>query len=143
MEEDKGIKVITSSFIPIKKEGNRGWRIVNDLRGANSVVHADNYQLPRIDDLLTKMTGYKYYCSIDCTKGFYSLRLVKSQRRLFTCMDPITGKTLRYRKLPMGSKNSPAHFQKTVNGLLLKDIPPDYVTAYIDDLTVFHNELVQ
>ena len=140
LEEDKGIKVITSSFIPIKKEGNRGWRIVNDLRGANSVVHADNYQLPRIDDLLTKMTGYKYYCSIDCTKGFYSLRLVKSQRRLFTCMDPITGKTLRYRKLPMGSKNSPAHFQKTVNGLLLKDIPPDYVTAYIDDLTVFHND---
>ena len=139
LEQDNDVRVITSSFIPIKKPGGRGWRIVNDLRSANAVVLADNYQLPRIDDLLAKMTNHKFYCTVDCTKGFYSLRLLKSQRKLFTCADPVTGLTYSYLKLPMGSKNSPQHFQKAVFELLLRNLPPRYVSAYIDDITIYHD----
>jgi hypothetical protein len=120
------------TFVQPKKTGDV--RILTDFRKLNMVLKRKPFPLPKIADLLQKLTGFKYATAIDLSMGYYHIPLDEASQRLCTTILP-WGK-YQYLRLPMGIKNSPDIFQAIMSDLL-GDL--DFARAYIDDILIVSN----
>ena len=62
-----------SVFFVNKKGGQMQMCI--DYRAFNRVTVKNNYHLPRVDDLLDRLAGAKYFIQIDLKSGYYHIRV--------------------------------------------------------------------
>ena len=113
-------------------------RFINDFRELNKRIKRIPYPLPKIQDMLLKLEGFKYATSLDLNMGYYHIRLDNFSKSLCTLILP-WGK-YEMQVLPMGLSNSPDIFQEKMNELL-HDL--EFVRAYIDDLLIVTNETFQ
>ena len=113
------------TFIIPKK--NKTVRFISDFRELNKRIKRKPFPIPKIQDLLLKLEGFKYATSLDLNMGYYHIKLCPFSRKLCTIVLP-WGK-YEYQKLPMGLCNSPDIFQEKMNDLFAG---LDYVRAYID-----------
>jgi len=120
------------TFIIPKK--NKTVRFISDFRELNKRIKRKPFPIPKIQDLLLKLEGFKYATSLDLNMGYYHIKLCPFSRKLCTIVLP-WGK-YEYQKLPMGLCNSPDIFQEKMNDLFAG---LDYVRAYIDDLLIISN----
>jgi hypothetical protein len=121
------------TFVIPKKD--RTIRFITDFRELNKCIKRKPYPIPKIQDLLLKMEGFKYATSLDLNMGYYHIELSPDSSKLCTIVLP-WGK-YEYQKLPMGLCNSPDIFQEKMNELF-SDM--DTVRAYIDDLLIITNK---
>ena len=63
------------------------------------------FPIPKIQDLLFKLKGFKYASSLDLNMGYYHNKLCPFSRIIFTLVLP--GGKYEHQKLPMGLCNSP------------------------------------
>jgi hypothetical protein len=117
------------TFVKQKKTGDI--RILTDFRGLNACLIRTPFPLPKISDLLQRLTGFRYASAIDLSMGYYHIPLDEYSAKLCTTILP-WGK-YHYRRLPMGIKNSPDIFQAVINDLL-GDL--DFVQVYLDDILI-------
>ena len=117
------------TFVQPKKTGDV--RILTDFRRLNAVLRRKPFPLPKISDLLQKLSGFKYATAIDLSMGYYHIPLDEESQKLCTTILP-WGK-YRYQRLPMGVKNSPDIFQATMDEIL-GDL--EYTCTYIDDILI-------
>ena len=117
------------TFIIPKKDGSV--RFISDFRELNKRIKRKPYPIPKIQDMLMKLEGFKYATSLDLNMGYYHIELTPNSKRLCTIVLP-WGK-FEYQRLPMGLSNSPDIFQEKMS-TLMQDL--EYVRAYIDDLLV-------
>ena len=115
------------SFLIPKKDGTV--RFISDFRELNTRIKRKPYPIPKIQDMLLKLEGFKYATSLDLNMGYYHVELSPDSKRLCTIVFPF-GK-YEYQRLPMGLCNSPDIFQERMSELFA-DL--EYVRAYIDDL---------
>jgi len=113
-------------------------RFINDFRELNKRIKRIPYPLPKIQDMLLKLEGFKYATPLDLNMGYYHIRLDNFSKSLCTLILP-WGK-YEMQVLPMGLSNSPDIFQEKMNELL-HDL--EFVRAYIDDLLIVTNETFQ
>ena len=85
--------------------------------------------MPKINEMLLKLEGFKYAASLDLNMGYYHIRISKNASNLCTIILP-WGK-YRYRSLPMGVVNSPKKFQQKMNDLFHVF---EFICAYIDNI---------
>ena len=52
------------------KEKSGEWRFSVDYRPLNDVIVADSYPLPRLDDVVQRLAGARYFSTLDLTGGF-------------------------------------------------------------------------
>ena len=110
MERDGIIEESKSSFnsplIVVKKKSGE-IRPVIDFRELNKMVIAENYPLPRIDDMLSNLGGAKIFSSLDLRSAFHQIELSENSQEL-------TAFSVNFRKyfkkLPFGYCNSPCVF---------------------------------
>ena len=102
-----------------------------DFRKLNAQLKRKPFPLPKISDLLQKLAGFKYATAIDLSMGYYHIPLDEASQALCTTILP-WGK-YRYKRLPMGIKNSPNIFQSIMMDLL-GDL--EYTRSYIDDILI-------
>jgi transposase InsO family protein len=117
------------TFVQPKKTGDV--RILTDFRGLNACLVRTPFPLPKISDLLQRLCGFRYATAIDLSMGYYHIPLDEYSQRLCTIILP-WGK-YRYKRLPMGIKNSPDVFQAVINDLL-GDL--EFVQVYLDDILI-------
>ena len=117
------------TFIIPKKDGSV--RFISDFRELNKRIKRKPFPIPKIQDMLLKLEGFKYATSLDLNMGYYHIELSPDSRKLCTIVLP-WGK-YEYQRLPMGLCNSPDIFQEKMS-TLMQDL--EYVRAYIDDLLV-------
>ena len=61
------------TFIMPKKDGRIHW--VSDFRSLNAVLKHKEYPLPRIQDVLRRRPGYKFFTKIDLMMCYYTYEL--------------------------------------------------------------------
>jgi hypothetical protein len=74
------------------------------------------YPIPRIQDMLFNLEGFKYTTSLDLNMGYYHIELSPDSKKLCILVMPF-GK-YEMQKLPMGLCNSPNIFQEKVSTLM-------------------------
>jgi hypothetical protein len=84
------------TFIQAKKTGNV--RILTDFRRLNAQIKRKPFPLPKISDLLRKLSGFKYTTSIDLSMRYYHIPLDLEAQKLCTTTLP-WGK-YQYKRLP-------------------------------------------
>jgi Reverse transcriptase (RNA-dependent DNA polymerase) len=117
------------TFIQPKKTGDI--RILTDFRRLNEQLKRKPHPLPKIQDLLQKLSGFQYVTALDLSMGYYHIPLDEESSKLCTTILP-WGK-FRYLRLPMGIKNSPDIFQAVMQDLL-GDL--EFTRVYLDDILI-------
>lgn len=119
------------SVIVPKKNGSL--RICLDLRSTNEVTIPDHFPLPRIDDLLAKVSGSKYFTSIDCASGYLQLKLSEKAQKKCGWITHVGVYEFVY--LPFGLKNAGAYFSRTMSRILSG--LQENCLFYLDDICIF------
>ena len=134
----EGIKVLKKTydsewaaptFIQPKKTGDV--RVLTDFRRLNDMILRKPFPLPKISDLLQKLSGFTYATAIDLSMGYYHIPLDEDSQKLCTTILP-WGK-YQWCRLPMGVKCAPDIFQAIISDLF-HDL--DWVRGYIDDILI-------
>jgi hypothetical protein len=120
------------TFIQAKKTGDVC--ILTHFRRLNAQIRGKPFPLPKISDLLRKLSGFKYATEIDLIMGYYHIPLDLEAQKLCTTILP-WGK-YQYTRLPMGGKTSPDIFQRIMYELL-GDILN--IQVYLDDILIASN----
>lgn len=123
----------SSPVVLIKKKDNT-FRFCVDYRKLNAVTKKDSYPIPLIPDLLSYLSGSKYFTSLDLLSGYFQIG-VKEDHREKTCFVSPDG-LYEFNVMPFGLTNAPRTFQNMINkifsGLLFKEI-----LVYLDDVLIF------
>ncbi|GBG85291.1 hypothetical protein CBR_g39859 [Chara braunii] len=122
-------------FVP-KKEGEL--RMCIDYRGLNAITVKNVEPLPRIDDLLDRVQGCRYFFKIDLKSGYHQIEVHPDDQYK-------TAFLTRYRHyeflvMPFGLTNAPATFQRCMNDLFRPWLDRFFV-VYLDDILVFSKTL--
>ena len=115
-------------------------RFCIDYRKLNEVTKADQYPLPRIDDILSQFSGNNYFTTFDANKGFNQIK-VAEQDRPKTAFRTHQG-LHQYKRMPFGLKNGPSVFQRFMDHVLGR-YKWQCVLVYIDDIIVYSPDFDQ
>lgn len=144
----KLIEPSTSSYgspILFVKKKSGELHMVIDYRALNKLTVTDQYPLPRIDDLLDRIHGARYFTSLDAASGFHQI-LLKDEDCPKTAFRTPMG---QFKVLPLGLRKAPATFQAVMNRLFSQPeynadgtknpghALTDFVLVFIDDILIF------
>ncbi len=123
-----------SSPIVVVKKKDGSLRICNDFRELNSVTKKDVYPLPKIDTILSVLSGYLYLSTLDARSGFLQVPIHPDDRHLTAFTTPFG--FYEYTRMPFGLCNAPATFQRMMD-LILSGLTWEACLVYMDDIIVF------
>jgi hypothetical protein len=116
------------TFIIPKKDGTVSF--ISDFRELNKRIKRQPYPIPKIQNLLLKLAGFKCGTALDLNMGCYHIELSDASKEL--CAITAQWGKCECQRLPMGLCNSPDIFQEKMNNLL--EGLADTVRVYIDDI---------
>ena len=144
--QDSGIVVPSNSpwsspvVLVRKKDGTH--RFCVDYRRLNATTKADQFPIPRTDDLLDQIGKSKFFSTLDLASGYWQIP-VHQDSQAKTAFTTPSG-LYEFKVMPFGLTNAPAVFQRLMQRVLMGLNPPegpDMVTVYIDDILVFSRTL--
>lgn len=94
-----------------KKDG--GVRLCVDYRKLNAVTEPDRYPLPRIEDVLHAAKTTAYMSTLDLHSGYFQVSVAEEDRDKTAFITP--SGTYRFKRMPMGLRNSGATFQRLID----------------------------
>jgi len=117
----------------VVSKANGNFRLCQDYRRLNEETILDPYPFPRIEQIINKFGGSKFFTKIDLKDGFWQVGLTPETRK-FTAFVTTDGH-FEYTRLPFGWKNSPAKFQRFMDNILT-DLLEERIIVYIDDICI-------
>ncbi|RWS01610.1 Retrotransposable element Tf2 protein type 1-like protein [Dinothrombium tinctorium] len=116
-----------------KDEGKRS-RLCIDYRKLNQYTIADNYPFPRIEDIVDKIHGSKYFTKLDIASGFLHILIEKSDihKTAFVTMN----EHFEWLVMPFGFRNAPSIFQRIIYSILKKHNLTKFAHNYLDDILI-------
>ncbi|GBG75846.1 hypothetical protein CBR_g21090 [Chara braunii] len=118
-------------FIP-KKGGPL--RMCIDYRGLNAITVKNAEPLPRIDDLLDRVQGCRYFTKIDLKSGYHQIA-VRPEDQHKTAFQTRYG-LYEFVVMPFGLCNAPGIFQHAMNRIF-HDYLDKFIVVYLDDILIF------
>lgn len=117
-----------------KKDGTL--RFCVDYRKLNAVIIKDSYSLPRIQDILNRLSGNSWFSTLDLKSKYWQVK-VRSEDREKTAF--FVGNGLwQFTVMPFGLCNAPVTFERLME-TILRDILSKIYLVYLDDVIVFSN----
>ena len=105
---------ISSLVVVPKKSGKL--RICIDPRDLNRAIRRENYPLPTIEDVATRLTGAKVFTILDVRSGFWHVRLSDASSPLTTFNTPFG--RFRWLRMPFGICSAPEVFQRRMHEVI-------------------------
>ena len=119
-----------------KKDGSM--RLCIDYRALNKSTIKNSYPLPRIDELLDRLGGSKYFSKIDLRNGYYQVRIAEED--IYKTAFRTRYGHYEFTVLPMGLTNAPATFMQLMQDIF-REYLDDFVISYLDDLLIYSKSL--
>jgi hypothetical protein len=115
-----------------KKDGKV--RFCVDYRKLNKLTIKDSYPLPRINDILNKMGGARFYSTMDLSAAFWSIPIAEEDRHksAFTTKFGLW----EWCSMPFGLTNAPATQQRFMEAIL-SGFTWEFCMVYVDDIVVW------
>ena len=124
-------------LVPKKSlDGKPKYRFCVDFRALNAVTRFNPYSLPAMDEATSTLYGSKYFSVLDCFSGFFQVNMKEAHRERAAFSVP--SGHYEFTRLPFGSANSPANFQRLINTVLNNLVGTEYY-IYLDDCVIFSN----
>ena len=121
---------IAGTFIIPKKDGRVQW--ISDFRALNKAIIRHNYPIPKIQDILSRCSGYKFLTKLHLSMQYYTFELDEPSKGLCTTATPFG--LYCYAHLPMGVSTSPDMAQEIMEQVLSNF---EDTEVYLDDITTF------
>ena len=115
-----------------KKDGSM--RLCCDFRALNAITQKNKYPLPRVDELLDRLHGARYFSKLDLRQGYHQIR-VESEHIERTAFATRYG-LYEWTVMPFGLAGAPATFQAIMNDVFRKHLDK-FVLVYLDDIMVY------
>lgn len=129
---------------PLPDGSPGGLRTTSDFRRLNSMTVGDAYPTEDAKQLVAWLATKRIFSVMDVRDGFWNCQMDEASRHL-TAVRTVLG-LIQYRMMPMGLKNSSAHFQRLINNVYAeirwsgseadKDATQAKLAAYQDDVSV-------
>ena len=118
-------------IVPVVKR-NGSVRVCGDFKvSVNSVLLAEQYPLPRIEDIFANLAGGKHFSKLDLRLAYHQMEVTEASRKFLTIN---THKGLfQYNRLVFGISSCPAIWQRAMDQVL-QGIPG--VQCILDDMIV-------
>lgn len=114
-----------------KKDGSI--RFCLDFRKLNAVSKFDPYPMPRVDELIERLSKAQYLTTLDLCKGYWQIPLSEQSKKLTAFNTPFGH--FHFRVLPFGLHGAPLVFQRMMDHILRETEP--FAAAYLDDIIIF------
>jgi hypothetical protein len=120
------------------KKGDGSLRLCVDYRGLNEGTINNRYPLPLLYETLLRLQKAKYFTKLDICGAYNLVRMAEGEewkttfRTRYGVFESLV--------MPFGLTNAPASFQHFINNVLRPYLDV-LVTAYLDDVLIFSNNL--
>ncbi|GMF31693.1 unnamed protein product [Phytophthora fragariaefolia] len=111
-----------SLIVIVLKENGQDIRLCIDYKMVNAITLTMEYAMPLVDDLLTEMECYLWFCSLDAASGFWAIMMMMRARWVsaFVCA---LGH-FEWLRMPFGLKNAPMIYQRMLDNALWCYVQP-------------------
>ncbi|GMF58164.1 unnamed protein product [Phytophthora fragariaefolia] len=111
-----------SPIVIVLKKNGVDIRLCIDYKMVNAITALMEYAIPLVDDLLTELESYLWFCSLDAASGFWAVMMTQRTREIsaFVCA---LGH-FEWLRMPFGLKNAPMIYQRIVDNALWGYVQP-------------------
>ncbi|KAL9951232.1 hypothetical protein ACROYT_G043857 [Oculina patagonica] len=104
-----------SSMVTVPKKNGK-LQICLDPKDLNRAIKRENYQLPTVEDIATRLHGAKVFMVMDVRNGFWHVSLDEESSYLTTFQTPFG--RYRWKRMPFGISSAPEVFQRKMHELI-------------------------
>lgn len=119
------------------KAGNK-IRMCVDLTNLNKGVRREVYPLPKVSDMLSKLSEGVMFSKLDANSGFWQVKLDKKCKELTTFVTP-WGRFC-FNRMPFGISSAPEYFQRVMEKILHG---LEGIICLMDDILVYGKNAVE
>jgi hypothetical protein len=109
-------------------------RMVIDLRRLNQSVIADEFPIPRQEEILQALEGSQWLSTLDALAGFTQLLVAEKDKEKLAFRTHCG--LHQFRRMPFGYRNGPAVFQRIMQKVLAPYLWL-FTLVYIDDIAIY------
>jgi predicted aspartyl protease len=103
--------------IASKKNGKV--RVCADFTELNAYVKREKFQLPSVDETLSKLQDAKFFSKLGFSSGFWQINLEKNSQKLTTFISPFG--RYKYKRILFGMTSAPEVFQKVLYEIQIEE----------------------
>ncbi len=130
------------SQVLLVRKADGSLRFCVDYRQVNERTVPQRWPVPNIHELIRNLQGNTVFGTLDLSQGYWQVALDREEDREKTAF--ITSRGMyRFRRVPFGLRNAPAHFQKVMADEVLRGLAPHICMVYVDDIIVFGKTMAE